>query len=303
MLTDATLTAIVPVYNRPTVVLEALDSIAAQATPPDRLVVVDDGSDDGTVANVRRWLEEHGERCGGELIEVDHGGAPRAINAGVERACDCQVMGILDSDDLWPPDYVQAMKRAMAEDADAVAATCDKVSISYPGERREMVRLDSIPPDATEWIFRHGAAGQSNTVFRVETVRAIGGFNPETRTGSDLDLMLRLSVHGRWRHVPGPVVTYRDGYARHKGEAGPLSHQYPDRRLRRVRAMETTLFESGVAEAIDDAVWRPKLGAMWFKAGKQLAKAGDKARARDCFAEAVRYAPGHLRARLRNWFG
>lgn len=295
--------AIVPVYQRPTVVLEALNSVAAQKTPPDRLVIVDDGSGDGTVENVEHWIAEHGGRCGAELVRVDHGGAPGAVNAGVERAGDCEVMGILDSDDLWPPEYIAAMTAAMAEDAEAVAGTCDKVSITYPGERREMVRFDSIPRDATEWIFRHGSTGPSNTVFRVAAFRAIGGFNPAIRTGYDLDLMLRISTRGAWRHVPGPIVTYRDGYAGHCGEAGPLSHQYPDRRLRRARAMETTLFESGVAEALGEKVWRPKLGAMWFKAGKQLAGAGEKAEAKQCFAKAVGYHRWHWRAQVRRWLG
>lgn len=295
--------AIVPVYQRPTVVLEALESVAAQVTLPDRLIVVDDGSGDGTVENVQHWIAEHGGGCQAELVRVDHGGAPRAVNAGVERAVDCDLMGILDSDDLWPADYVRMMVDAMAADADAVAGTCDKVSVTYPGEKRERIRFDGVPREATAWIFRHGSTGPSNTVFRVEAFRSVGGFNPEIRTGYDLDLMLRISTRGAWRHVPGPVVTYRDGYARHRGEAGPLSHQYPDRRLRRVRAMETTLFESGVAEVLGASVWKPKLGGMWFKAGKQLAKAGEKARAKECFAKAAGYYRWHLRAQARRWWG
>ena len=51
-----TIAAIVPVYNRPGVVLEALDSIAWQSVPPTKLIVVDDGSTDDTAERVARWL-------------------------------------------------------------------------------------------------------------------------------------------------------------------------------------------------------------------------------------------------------
>ena len=55
-------TVVVPVFNRQSLVIDALNAIAAQTCLPRQAVVVDDGSTDATVEAVRRWMAEHGSR-------------------------------------------------------------------------------------------------------------------------------------------------------------------------------------------------------------------------------------------------
>ena len=55
-------TVVVPVFNRQSLVIDALNAIAAQTCLPRQVVVVDDGSTDATVAAVTRWMAEHGSR-------------------------------------------------------------------------------------------------------------------------------------------------------------------------------------------------------------------------------------------------
>ena len=57
-MSSADFAVVVPVYNRTTTVLEALDSIAAQSLPPGKVLVVDDGSTDGTARSVHDWIEK-----------------------------------------------------------------------------------------------------------------------------------------------------------------------------------------------------------------------------------------------------
>jgi hypothetical protein len=52
-------------------------------------------------------------------------------------------------------------------------------------------------------IFMDGPPGTPNTVFRASAFRQLGGYDPQWPTGQDYDLMLRLSLLGRWLHVPG----------------------------------------------------------------------------------------------------
>jgi glycosyltransferase involved in cell wall biosynthesis len=225
-----TFAAIVPMYNRAKVVLETLDSIADQTVPPTVLVVVDDGSDDGSAESVERWIERRSPNFPVNILRRERGGAPAAINAGIEAAGDCQLVGILDSDDLWPTDYIDQMTAAFYGDNDKlVAATCDKNIVDYPSKKVTRATFKSIPTNATKWLFQNGSAGPSNTIYRMSAFRETGGFNPDIRTGYDLNFMLRLSLRGQWTHVPGPLATYRHNYAQMLGDVPPLSHSYNDR--------------------------------------------------------------------------
>jgi glycosyltransferase involved in cell wall biosynthesis len=289
--------------NRPVTVIEALDSIATQTQRPSQLIVVDDGSRDETPDRVAQWIADHDLSSWVRLVRQDNHGAAVARNRGVAEGGSCDVLAFLDSDDLWPTDYVARMTAALAAASDAVAAFCDKVVIEGRDQARQSMDLSGVPTSATQWMMHHGPTGTSNTVIRRTTFNQVGGFDASMPTGQDLDLMLQASLLGQWLHVPGEPVVYRHRYAETKGEAGALSHHYSDRRYRRAMYMEKFLFEKGGASVIDDRIWRRHLGAMWFKAGKQLAKLGRKDQARDCFTKAVKYSPGHLRARLRQLIG
>ncbi len=103
----AKLAAVGPVFNCPSEVIQALDSVAAQTRVSDRAIIVDDGSTDRTTERVAPWLRQRKLSCPAELIcQANHGtGAARTRGA----AGDCEPFAFLDSDDLWPPDYLQRL--------------------------------------------------------------------------------------------------------------------------------------------------------------------------------------------------
>ena len=97
---------VVPVFNRCRVVLEALDSIAAQTRPPTKLIVVDDGSTDDTVEHIERWLSSRQLPFESRLIRQSNAGPSAARNRGAAEADECDLLAFLDSDDLWPTDEI-----------------------------------------------------------------------------------------------------------------------------------------------------------------------------------------------------
>src|SRR3712207_6130801 len=88
---------VLPVYNRAGWVARAVESVLAQTHTNFELLVVDDGSTDGT----RRVLEGFGPRI--SLLEQAHAGAEAARNLGLAHARG-EFVAFIDSDDVWYPD-------------------------------------------------------------------------------------------------------------------------------------------------------------------------------------------------------
>lgn len=100
------ITVVVPVIDRAITVRPTLDSIAAQTRSPSRLVVVDDGSTDDTPDAVERWIAERRPPFECEVIRQSHRGASAARNVGLERCGSEGFVAFLDSDDVWPSDFL-----------------------------------------------------------------------------------------------------------------------------------------------------------------------------------------------------
>ncbi len=290
---------IVPVVNRERTVLETLDTVAAQTCAPAQLVVVDDGSTDKTVAAVQDWMNRRRDSpTEYRLVTQPNGGAGAARNRGIRETADRQFLAFLDSDDLWPDDFLQRTHNALTADARAVAASTDCVKLDCgSGERRRKdYRILAQGSRATEVIFRSNHQGQA-TLFRAECVRDIGGFNVDLPTGQDLDFFLRLSLLGPWKHVPGAPIIYRLGYLAAQGEQPNLSRRFPD------RFRKWTLIREGFLSSQPEAnKWvRPEvaahvMGGGWYKAACELQACGLQQDADDCFAKALKWRPS-LKAR------
>ncbi len=101
--------AIVPVRDGAPYLAEAIESMLGQTRPPDRVIVVDDGSSDDSAAIA--------ERFGGpvELLRQPPSGGSEALNRGLE-ASDAPLVTFLDADDLWEPRKLELQLAALAAD-------------------------------------------------------------------------------------------------------------------------------------------------------------------------------------------
>lgn len=111
------ISVVVPVYNRADIVARCLLSAASQHYRPLEIVVVDDGSVDGTGDRVREWANEFATQsnlsC--SLICQENKGANSARNAGIKAATG-QFIAFLDSDDTWHPDKLQRQVAVLLND-------------------------------------------------------------------------------------------------------------------------------------------------------------------------------------------
>lgn len=93
---------IIPAYNRATLLPFTLEAVLAQAPPPDEVIVVDDGSTDGTAEVADGYANR--VRC----LRIANSGDLAARNVGL-RAARAERVAFCDSDDLWRPGFLAAM--------------------------------------------------------------------------------------------------------------------------------------------------------------------------------------------------
>lgn len=95
-----TLAVVVPAYNAESTVGLALDSVLNQTRLPDQIIVVDDGSKDGTVEALTPYLNNF------TLIRQTNQGSASARQAGTV-ASEAEYIAYLDADDWWPVDKLE----------------------------------------------------------------------------------------------------------------------------------------------------------------------------------------------------
>jgi glycosyltransferase involved in cell wall biosynthesis len=118
---------VVPTYNRANLAPRAVESALACCTADDEVIVVDDGSTDGT----RAALAPYGNRI--RYVLVERGGAGRARNRGIAEARH-DLVAFLDSDDQWMPDALDVKRTLMHERPDVVFCFSDFASRTTSGQ-------------------------------------------------------------------------------------------------------------------------------------------------------------------------
>lgn len=294
--------AIIPVYNRPTLILDAMMSVARQTHPPACMIVVDDGSSDETASIARAWIKDMQLPFECTLIEQPNQGVAAARNAGVQAAGDCDLLAFLDSDDLWPESYLQRMADCFAANPDAVACSSDRVD----HDRRQPKKDDHhdlrwVSRDTTAHMLEHGSPGTPNTVIKRSVYQAIGGYDPNEKCGEDYQLFLRISLKGQWCHVPGQPVMVRRGLQSSTDGAAQLSRQFDDRRLRLAKILDRFIHDDGGKDVVDEHVWKKRVGRLYFAAGRTALKQQNHDVAKQALEKAKTYLPGHLRTRWLLW--
>lgn len=264
---------VLPVFNRAVTVQQTLDAVLAQTLPPVRLVVVDDGSTDGTADAIERRLAEAQPAFPISLVRQPNHGVATARNVGLAACGDVELVAFLDSDDLWPPDFLERASAALSADPEAVAATADREFWSAEGAV-SLRSGEGLGTDAARWMLEHDSGIASATVCRAAVARACGGFPEHLRTGADVAIFMRMAMAGRWLHLPGRPVRYRRNDARPVGEALHLSKAYPDRARIWAGVHRTLLDQFGDHPDFPRELSLQVIGFLAHLASRELAEAG-----------------------------
>lgn len=187
--------AVIPCFNHGSYVREAVDSLLAQEGGAPRIVVVDDGSDDGSTAAALESLPE-----AVTVLRQANAGVAAARNRGFEATSSPYVL-FLDADDRLASGALAVLRRAL-ERADA------RVGFAYGHQRffGEMNGEMRFPPyDPYRLLDRHLIG--PTALMRRELVVDVGGYDPQFRLYEDWEIWINALAHG-WRGVRVDTVTH-----------------------------------------------------------------------------------------------
>jgi glycosyltransferase involved in cell wall biosynthesis len=209
--TTPLVSVITPAYNAERFLAVAVRSSLEQTWPNIEVLVVDDGSTDGT-AELARCLAAADDRV--RVIEKAHAGVSAARNAAFAVARG-EFLCFLDADDMMLPDRVERQVSFLR-----LFPACDLVfSDIYIGDR-ELTPVKFVckrPPvlPVNELLLYRNWIGMLSPLLRASLRRKVGGFDEKLTHSEDWDYWIRCAEVGNLSYLPGPVIVKRS----HEGQA------------------------------------------------------------------------------------
>lgn len=192
-----TVSVVIPSYNRRDLLLTCLDSVAEQSLAPDEIIVVDDGSTDGTI----EALEARDDI---RLIVQENAGPGAARNRGADAAIG-QYIAFLDSDDVWFPWSLETMISLIRKHSATLLFGRFEDFSDRPTASNETVRGMHFETYFDSW--KQGCfAGAGMMMMDRQAFLAIGGFSEDRLNAEDHDLALRMGDANGFVQVTAPVT-------------------------------------------------------------------------------------------------
>ena len=235
MIPNTLISVVIPSYNRLPLLQQAVESVWRQTCDQVELILVDDGSTDGT--------EEFGEALAADkpnvhYLRLEHSGRPgqvRNAGAGLARG---KYLAFLDSDDLWQPEKLARQLDFFEQHPEIRICHTREVwlrsgkEVSQAGQRH--ARSGHIFSDA----LRKCIIGPSTVMLERSLFEELGGFREDLEIAEDYELWLRLTARVPVGYIDNPLVIKRGGHA------DQLSEKYGQIEIFRIRALQD-LVESG----------------------------------------------------------
>ncbi|MEA2559229.1 MAG: hypothetical protein QOH06_733 [Acidobacteriota bacterium] len=281
---------VTPTHNRAELLRETIASVMAQTWEDWEMLIVDDGSTDGTREAVEGLREPRIRYFGLERT----GNLSRLLNFGIAQALGEQV-AFLDSDDLWREDKLQAQVEVLASHPEAGWCICGFESFNEKGPLRRNVHCGPGQEEggcSVGGIFP-AVIRASLTLFtstlavRRQAFDRAGTLNEELPIG-DFELCTRLAFHYPAAVLHRPLVRIR----KHSGNMTHALQAGMDGFAQAIHSVES-FYAQG---AIPRALHREMMLMYRYRLGRYLQKLGDPAAARREFLACLRLHPAHAGA-------
>ncbi len=198
------ISVVIPAFEAASTIVAAVSSAFGQTVPPTAVIVVDDGSTDGTADRVRR----HHPRA--EVVTIAHGGEAAARNAGL-RTARTEWVAFLDADDRYLPERLAAVAEVIEARPELDAVTTDAYmevdgdirGLCYGPAYRFADEDQQLEILRRNFVFGH-------VVVRRQRLLDLGGFDESISHGTDWAMWLDLVLDGgRIGFVDRPLAVYR----------------------------------------------------------------------------------------------
>lgn len=195
-------TVVTPSWNSIEFIERTIQSIRSQTYGNIEFIVVDGGSNDGTVETIKR----HADAISWWVSEPD-GGMYQAINKGLARASG-EIIAYLNSDDVYYPDTIAQVVKSFTQhpEADLIYGNLDLI------DEKDRVLYNQIYPPFSARHFanaNYSMIGQPASFWRSGLLKKIGLFDESFRMVADFDFFLRAGAAGTMIHVDETLAAFR----------------------------------------------------------------------------------------------
>lgn len=288
---------VMPAYNARPYIEQAIRSILDQDYPCIEVLVVDDGSRDGTPEAVEAIF---GDQV--RVLRQKNGGPAAARNLGIRNARG-SLLAFLDADDLWLPGKLAAQVRHLQAHPD-VGLVYGKfvrwegaADGSFAPPPPPVGDAPGLVAEHSGWIYREllfdNIVHIITALVRKPVLESVGGLDERLRTGEDYDLWLRVSRQTRADKLNQTLAYYRVHAQSTTQVPRPVNNEY--------QVLRRTLEQHGLAgpdgAAASAVAVRQRLFQLCFSHGYFHYWHGDPAVARAAFREAM----GHQGLKPKAW--
>ncbi|MFQ5700789.1 MAG: glycosyltransferase family 2 protein [Acidobacteriota bacterium] len=198
---------IIPTFNREAVLREAIESVLEQTYTDLEVLVVDDGSTDGT----RRMVgERFRDAPRVRYLLMENEGQAAARNRGI-RESRGELIAFLDSDDLWLPEKLTLQVDRLDRTPGAGMVFCDRIGEAGKDRATTRFQQKGFKGDTSlRGILENGFPfATPSVVVRRKVLEEVGAFDDSFTVAEDWDLWIRVLAHSTATYVDKPLVVVR----------------------------------------------------------------------------------------------
>lgn len=228
---------VIPVYNRRDLLTRALDSALQQTRPAEEIIVVNDGSTDGT----EKVLEDYADQI--KTIAQPNRGVSAARNAGI-RIANGSWIAFLDSDDAWLPDKLLLAEKFIQANPEIQIFQSEELWVRNGRRVNPKTKHKKIGGNIFKESLSLCMISPSAVVIQKSLLDDVGLFDESLLVCEDYDLWLRISHRFPVGLDPAP------GIIKYGGHADQLSTKYWGMDRFRIQALENLLNDPQLQEPL-----------------------------------------------------
>jgi len=277
---DPLISVVLPTYNRPDNLRNAVESVDKQTYENIELIIVDDHSPTSATDSLSPLT--FSDLSINIIRHSENKGANEARNTGIRESTG-EYIAFLDDDDDWDPSKIEKQVKVFREAGPEVGVVYTGSEYVYDDYERTVIF--SLDGNVTEQILRGGSIGEFTTVMvRRDVIRAAGLPDTDFPSWQDRDWLLRLSCHCEFETVPEALTTRR----RVTTEAR-ISDNFEEK-----RDISYPLFVEKHRDLAAEYGWQCEhafMAAMTELLGREALKNGYYSEARKYLLKSLRYYP------------
>ena len=222
------ISVVIPTYNRKELLKRSIDSVINQTIKPSEIIIVDDGSNDGTEAMVKKKYDSL------KLIKQKNKGASAARNSGI-KASSGEWICFLDSDDEWKNDKLEKQIIAVANNSDYKFFHSNEIWIKNGKRINQKKKHKKYGGDIFKKCLDMCRISPSSVLIDKSIFEEIGFFNENLVVCEDYELWLRICDKYEVFFIDEPLIF------KYGGHQGQLSYSIDSIEYHRIKALEYLL--------------------------------------------------------------